>query len=211
MPSSQKLAANRDNARHSTGPKSKDGKQRSRVNALKHGLAVSASTIPALAPDIMHLAQLIAGDNEADPFVWEAARQVASAAIDVVRARRARTEFLGQMSQGAYFLPVPPLEPMPTQFLSYKSSSLDTRIRAVLDGTIDDLHRREAAQIDRVFKAHEETQRIIHHNAQVRRSLTEWEQLERLDRYERRALSRRDKTIRLLDEARAAARRQDNV
>jgi hypothetical protein len=154
----------------------------------------------------MHLAQLIAGENERDPVVWEAARQVASAAIDVVRARRARTERLGQMSQGAYFLPVPPLEPMPTQFLSYKSSSLDTRIRAVLDGTIDELHRRESAQIDRVFKAYEETQRIIQHNAQVRRSLSEWDQLERLDRYERRALSRRDKAIRRLDEARAVVR-----
>jgi hypothetical protein len=211
MPSSRKLATNRANAQHSTGPRSREGKARSRVNALKHGLAVSASTIPALAPEIMHLAQLIAGENERDPVVWEAARQVASAAIDVVRARRARTERLGQMSQGAYFLPVPPLEPMPTQFLSYKSSSLDTRIRAVLDGTIDELHRRESAQIDRVFKAYEETQRIIQHNAQVRRSLSEWDQLERLDRYERRALSRRDKAIRRLDEARAVVRSKSHL
>jgi hypothetical protein len=207
MPSSRKLATNRANAQHSTGPKSREGKACARVNALKHGLAVSASAISALAPDVMHLARLIAGESEGDPAVWEAARQVASAGIDVLRARRARTEHLGQMSQGAYFLPVPKLDAMPTQFLSYKASSLDTRIRAVLDGTIDELHRREAAQIDRVFKAHEETQRIIQHNAQVRRSLTEWEQLERLDRYERRALSRRDKAIRLLDEAQAAARR----
>jgi hypothetical protein len=211
MPSSHKLATNRANAQHSTGPKSREGKARSRVNALKHGLAVSSSTIPALAPDVMHLARLIVEENEGDPVVWEAARQVASAAIDVVRARRARTELLGQMSQGAYFLPVPPLEPMPTQFLSYKSSSLDERIRAVHDGTIDELLRRDSAGVMRVFKVHEKTQQVIQRNAQVRRSLSEWDRLERLDRYERRALSRRDKAIRLLDEVLAAPRRKAQV
>jgi hypothetical protein len=208
MPSSQKLAANRANAQHSTGPKSQEGKARARVNALKHGLAVSASAIPALAPDVMHLACLIVGENERDPLVWAAARQVASAAIDVVRARRARTECLRHMAQGAYFLPVPPQEPVPTQFLSYKSSSLKERIRAIHDGTIDELHRRDSAGIMRVFKAHESRQRIIQHNAQVQRSLAEWDQFEKLDRYERRALSRRDKAIRLLDEVRAAAQRE---
>jgi hypothetical protein len=119
--------------------------------------AVSASTIQALSPDVMHLARLIAGEKERDPVVWEAARQVAVAAIDVVRVRRARTELPGQMSQGAYFYQFHPLEPMPTQFLSYKSSSLDERIRAVLDGTIDELHRMESAQIMRVFKARGDT------------------------------------------------------
>jgi hypothetical protein len=73
------------------------------------------------------------------------------------------------------------------------------------------LHRRDDAGIMRVFKAHEKRQRIIQHNAQVRRSLSDWDQLERLDRYERRALSRRDKAIRLLDEVRAAAKRKTHA
>ena len=210
MSSSKKLAANRANARHSTGPKSKDGKARSRVNAFKHGLAVSSSAIPDFAPDIIHLTQLIVGENEVDPGVWEAARHVASAGIDVLRARRARADLLEEMSQGAYFLPVPRLEPMPTQVLSYKSSSLATRIQAAKDGTIDELHRREHAQIMRVFKDYEERQRITKYNAGVRQSLAAWDKLEKLDRYERRALSRRDKAIRLLDEAGASARSTNN-
>jgi hypothetical protein len=45
----------------------------------------------------------------------------------------------------------------------------------------------------------------------VRRSLSEWDQLERLDRYERRALSRRDKAIRRLDEARAVVRSKSHL
>src|SRR5262245_36612113 len=36
--SDRKLTANRQNAKHSTGPKTREGKRRSRFNALKHGL-----------------------------------------------------------------------------------------------------------------------------------------------------------------------------
>lgn len=36
--SPHKLAANRENARHSTGPRTPEGKQRSSLNALKHGV-----------------------------------------------------------------------------------------------------------------------------------------------------------------------------
>jgi len=36
--SEAKRAANRENAKKSTGPKSAEGKERSRANAFKHGL-----------------------------------------------------------------------------------------------------------------------------------------------------------------------------
>ena len=42
MISSEKQAANRRNASRSTGPRTARGKARSKRNALKHGLAVSA-------------------------------------------------------------------------------------------------------------------------------------------------------------------------
>src|SRR5262245_64410939 len=41
-----KLAANRKNAKHSTGPKTREGKSRSRCNALKHGLLAQEVLLP---------------------------------------------------------------------------------------------------------------------------------------------------------------------
>ncbi len=39
MATEKQIAANRRNATNSTGPRSKSGKERSRMNALRHGLA----------------------------------------------------------------------------------------------------------------------------------------------------------------------------
>src|SRR3954469_9359753 len=44
----ERRAINRENARHSTGPKSAEGKARSRGNALKHGLRAA---VPAALPN----------------------------------------------------------------------------------------------------------------------------------------------------------------
>lgn len=47
MPSSsRKTEANRDNAKHSTGPKSEAGKSAVRWNALKHGLLAQTPLLP---------------------------------------------------------------------------------------------------------------------------------------------------------------------
>jgi hypothetical protein len=45
MISDKQLAANRNNARLSTGPKSEQGRQRSRLNALRHGLTGQVTTM----------------------------------------------------------------------------------------------------------------------------------------------------------------------
>jgi hypothetical protein len=42
MATGKQLAANRANAKHSTGPKTKEGKKRSRMNSCKHGLSAKA-------------------------------------------------------------------------------------------------------------------------------------------------------------------------
>ena len=44
--SARRLAANQRNAKRSTGPKTREGKERSRTNALKHGLTAETLLLP---------------------------------------------------------------------------------------------------------------------------------------------------------------------
>ena len=50
MSTRKQREANRRNARHSTGPRTDAGKQRSSQNALKHGLLAVQSVIPGEDP-----------------------------------------------------------------------------------------------------------------------------------------------------------------
>ena len=88
--------ANRANAKASTGPKTKAGKARSATNALRHGLAISVWSEPALAPQAEAIALRIAGPNaEAKALGW--ARRIAEAQVDLNRVRSLRRQAIARM------------------------------------------------------------------------------------------------------------------
>ena len=70
MISLQRLEANRRNALRSTGPRTEDGKQRSRVNALRHGLTAE-TVVGSLedAEDYKAFEAAIIADYEAETAV----------------------------------------------------------------------------------------------------------------------------------------------
>ena len=93
MTSALKIKANRANALAGTGPRTRQGKIRSAQNARRHGLSLSVLTDPLLSEDAENLARALAGEG-ASAGVLDAARRVAEAQIDLIRIRRARHDLL---------------------------------------------------------------------------------------------------------------------
>ena len=102
-----RLAANRCNARLSTGPRTASGKRRVALNALRHGLSLPVLADPALAKEIVDLAERIARGST-DPQVRERARNVAAAQIDIERVRHARHAVIVRPATGASDTEAPP-------------------------------------------------------------------------------------------------------
>ena len=92
MASRRKIEDNRLNARMSTGPKTALGKARAARNARRHGLSVSVISDPVLSEQVELLAREIT-DATADNEIYQLARRVAEAQIDLVRVRQARHDF----------------------------------------------------------------------------------------------------------------------
>ena len=88
MTSDRQLAANRRNAKKSTGPISRSGKSRSRQNALRHGLAISADRDPSLSADVDQMAQILSRAH-GKASITLPTRDAAAAEIDLLRIRTA--------------------------------------------------------------------------------------------------------------------------
>jgi hypothetical protein len=98
--SSARLAANRRNARRSTGPRTAPGKLSAARNALRHGLSLPVFADPALAREIAELAERLA-DGSAVLQARELAIRVAAAQVDVKRVRHARNALFARRPVGA--------------------------------------------------------------------------------------------------------------
>jgi hypothetical protein len=91
--SKRKRAANRRNARRSTGPRTAAGKARSARNARRHGLTLPVGGDPASLHLIMNLTDAIAG-TDASAERREGATKFALAQADLVCIRRVKTNLI---------------------------------------------------------------------------------------------------------------------
>jgi hypothetical protein len=152
LTSDRQRRANQANAKASTGPRTRAGKERAAQNTLRHGLSIPVSSDPALSSQAEAIARRIAGPD-AKAQALEQARWIGEAQVDLNRVRARRMALVADPLESA---------------IGGKSLEGFEKLAIIL---------------------------------QARAS-----ELARLDRYERRALSRRKSAIREFDSARARRR-----
>ena len=180
MISERKIRANRANARASTGPKTKRGRSHAARNALRHALSLPVYSDPVLSEEVEALAREIIGTSTSAEM-QELARRIAEAQIDLRRVRHARHQILSQA------LSDPDYE---SEAMLGKKAALAIRI----------LRRSDTPMPENVMEFLNSKPEGPYKFATILADKTR--QLFALDRYERRALSRRKFAIRAFDAAR---------
>jgi hypothetical protein len=89
MTSQKKILANRLNAKRSTGPRTSQGKSRASSNAWRHGWAVGKTIAFAMSADVERMAKAICGDH-ASPALYEQAVTIAECEMVLLKLRAAR-------------------------------------------------------------------------------------------------------------------------
>src|SRR5262245_23142736 len=178
MASEQQIAANRRNARKSTGPRSGAGRKRASRNAYRHGLTLNIISTAAFAKQLDKLVREIAGDSE-DTIVLERARAIAQAELDLARVRRAKVALIERASAFGELDP-PRFATTVTRVIRFLNAFYPGRV--ALPKPLDSFATMPRQEPDRSAEA-------------VRRVLPE---LRKLNRYERRAAARRDRAVRNL-------------
>jgi hypothetical protein len=191
--SAGKTSANRANARASTGPTTAQGRARSARNSHRHGLSLPVLVDPVLSQEVEALACEIAG-ADASSEVQELARRFAEAQIDLRRVRCARHALLfNALGDPGYD------SPRAVRKKSKVAAYVAKRMARLAPGSAQTLMPLTVRILDYARSRPEGPQKF----ATILSDMTQ--RLAVMDRYERRALSRRKFAIRAFDAARRQA------
>jgi hypothetical protein len=184
MTGDRKIRANRANAQASTGPKTARGRSHAARNALRHALSLPVYSDPVLSEEVKALARQIIG-TDANPEIQGLARRIAEAQINLCRVRHARHQIFSQALA----------DPDYAEAMLGKKAALVIRCLQRFDPS--------APMPDNMMEFLSSKPQGPYKFAAILADKAR--QLLALDRYERRALSRRKFAIRAFD---AAGRRK---
>jgi hypothetical protein len=181
MASDAQIAANRRNARNSTGPRSTSGKKRASRSALRHGLTKPMSGL-AFAREVEALARQIARDP-ADRYEMVSARQVAETQLELERIQRIKLALIERIAALGRLDPRNPFRTIKDETAWVAQHFLGVTLGSIRPKcALDPLPALPAEEPARTAEA-------------ARRALPD---LIRLNRYEGRAIARRDRAVRRL-------------
>jgi hypothetical protein len=181
MASERQIAANQRNARNSTGPRSSSGKRRARQNAFRHGLTKSISRTE-FDQEVETLGRQVAGDSH-DRITLELARDAAEAVLELARVRRVKVALIeGVTAFGPFDVPSAFQSANDEVAWIMKNCVGATRLKARPKFAVDPLAAIASQEPQRTAEA-------------MRRMLPD---LVKLQRYESRAVARRDRAIRAI-------------
>src|SRR5215471_16921522 len=126
MASEQQIAANRRNARNSTGPRSLAGKRRTSNNAYRHGLAAGVRASEGFANEMERLAHKIAGGSNS-PIALAYARSAAEVSLDLARVRSMKVALIECIVAFGEFDPRPQFNALEIVWRHLKAAGLPTR------------------------------------------------------------------------------------
>jgi hypothetical protein len=179
MQPDRKIKANRANTRASTGPKTARGRARSARNAFRHGLSLPVESDKGLCKQVQALTRQIAG-SDTSVHTQILAHKIAEAQIDLLRVRYARHRLLSEELSNPDYLSFAIMRKKLKAVIHFaRAFGADTPLPA-------DLLEFVESKPEGPFKLAS----ILSDNVS---------QFEALNRYERRALSRRKFAIRGLD------------